>query len=55
MITERDKLLVELVSEILRSEMISGKTLIPYSLRHKALKERDKILYEHDKNTCEDV
>ena len=51
----RDKLFVELVEEIMRSERMTGKTLIPYSLRHKAIKEMDKILYEHDKNTCEDV
>ena len=44
----RDKLFVELVEEIMRSERMTGKTLISYSLMHKALKERDKIKYEND-------
>ena len=48
----RDKLFVELVEEILRSERVSGKTLIPYSLRHRAIKEKDKIEYENA--SCED-
>ena len=55
MITKRDKLFVELVSEIIRSEKMTGKTLIPYSLMHKAIKEKDKIEYERYKNTCKDV